>query len=143
VNYLVTRDLIDDIYAYEHSVIDHQTLIVRREIKWGETQDFDQHQCGYAKCQHKYKHEWKALYTIPERKLMGKFLYTVDFAPYITSIQSIWCKMTHALRADRPLYVLPHTEWVDYLSAGGEQGLETRFVQWIALRGHTSTAVYL
>lgn len=35
-----------------------------------------------------------------------------------------------------------HTEWVDYLSVGGEQGLETDFFRWIALRGYTSTATY-
>ncbi|KAJ7768041.1 hypothetical protein B0H14DRAFT_3591830 [Mycena olivaceomarginata] len=69
VNYLVTRDLVDDVDAYEHGVIDHQTLIACREIKWRETQDFDRRQHGYAKCQHKYRHEWKVLYSTPERKL--------------------------------------------------------------------------
>jgi hypothetical protein len=41
VNYLVNRDLVVDVDAYEHGLIDYPTLIVRREIKWGETQDFD------------------------------------------------------------------------------------------------------
>jgi hypothetical protein len=61
-------------------VIDHQTLIARREIKWGETQDFDRRQHGYAKCQHKYRHEWKVFYTTPERKLTGQNFYTAGFA---------------------------------------------------------------
>jgi hypothetical protein len=35
-----------------------------------------------------------------------------------------------------------HTEWVDYLSVGGERGLEIDFFHWIALCGYTSTVTY-
>ncbi|KAJ7320708.1 hypothetical protein DFH08DRAFT_818967 [Mycena albidolilacea] len=92
VNYLVTRDLVVEVDDYEHGLIDYQTLIARREIKWGETQDFYQRQHGYTKCLSMYRHEWKAPYTTPERKL--------------TVVQSIWCKTTRALRADRAPSVL-------------------------------------
>jgi hypothetical protein len=100
VNYLVTRDLVVDVDAYEHGVTDHQTLLARREIKWGESKDFDQRQQGYAKCLQMYRHEWKAIYTTPERKLTGAFHFIVDFVPYLTGVQSIWCKMTPASRAE-------------------------------------------
>ncbi|KAJ7834324.1 hypothetical protein B0H14DRAFT_2590913 [Mycena olivaceomarginata] len=60
VNYLVTRDLVVVVDTHEHGLIDHQMLLARREIKWGETQYFDQRQ---------HRHEWKALYTTPEHKL--------------------------------------------------------------------------
>ncbi|KAJ7311781.1 hypothetical protein DFH08DRAFT_973864 [Mycena albidolilacea] len=45
VNYLVTRDLFADFVAYEQGLIDHTTLLSRREIK-----------------------------TTPERKLTGEYI---------------------------------------------------------------------
>jgi hypothetical protein len=36
-----------------------------------------------------------------------------------------------------------HMEWVDYLSVGGEQGMEDEFFRWIALRGYTSIVKYI
>ncbi|KAJ7804033.1 hypothetical protein B0H14DRAFT_2612850 [Mycena olivaceomarginata] len=128
VNYLVTRDLVVDVDDYEHGLIDYQTLIARREIKWGETQDFYQRQHGYTKCLSMYRHEWKAFYTTPERKLTEHLVQDdTRFARRPRTVCSCHKR---------------HTEWVDYLSAGGEQGLESLFFRWISLRGHTSTAVY-
>jgi hypothetical protein len=73
VNYLVTRDLVDDVVAYEQGLIDHSTLLSQREIKLGESLDFGQRLCGYRSCQQMYRHDWKAIYTTPERKLTGEY----------------------------------------------------------------------
>ncbi|KAJ7861727.1 hypothetical protein B0H14DRAFT_2575853 [Mycena olivaceomarginata] len=119
VNYLVTRDLVADVDAYAQGIIYYQSLIVHREIKLGESRDFEQHQHRYGQCQHLYRHEWKALYTTPEHKLTEHL------------VQDDMCF------ARRPCTVCSchkrHTEWVDYLSAGGEQGVENDFFHWIAL----------
>ncbi|KAJ7834533.1 hypothetical protein B0H14DRAFT_2590812 [Mycena olivaceomarginata] len=113
VNYVVTRNLVD-VDAYEHGVIDYQTLIVRQEIKWGETRDFNQRQHSYVKCQYMYRHESKAFYTTPERKLTEHLMQdNTHFARRLRTVCS--CRKRH-------------TEWVDYLSAGGEQGLENLFI---------------
>ncbi|KAJ7801012.1 hypothetical protein B0H14DRAFT_2615702 [Mycena olivaceomarginata] len=69
VNYIVTRDLVADVAAYEQGQIDQQTLLSRREIKMGESKDFFRRRHGYAECQRRYRHECKAMYTTPERKL--------------------------------------------------------------------------
>ncbi|KAJ7301288.1 hypothetical protein DFH08DRAFT_827695 [Mycena albidolilacea] len=69
VNYLVTRDLVTDVAAHEQGLLDDQGLLSRREIKLGESQDFDQCLPGYRACQHMYRHEWKVVYTTSERKL--------------------------------------------------------------------------
>ncbi|KAJ7128013.1 hypothetical protein C8R44DRAFT_733402 [Mycena epipterygia] len=52
-----------------NGLIDHQTLLAHREIKLGESWDFDQRLRGYVQCQQMYRHEWKVVYTTPERKL--------------------------------------------------------------------------
>ncbi|KAJ7301073.1 hypothetical protein DFH08DRAFT_827852 [Mycena albidolilacea] len=52
VNYLVTCDLVADVDAYTQGIIDYQTLIMHKEIKLGESKDFEQHQHRYAQCQH-------------------------------------------------------------------------------------------
>ncbi|KAJ7331463.1 hypothetical protein DFH08DRAFT_814770 [Mycena albidolilacea] len=69
VNYIVTRNLVVDVEAYEQGRIDKQMLLSRREIKMGESKDLVQRRHGYAKCQKLYRHDWKAMYTTPERKL--------------------------------------------------------------------------
>ncbi|KAJ7745620.1 hypothetical protein B0H14DRAFT_2637096 [Mycena olivaceomarginata] len=128
VNYIVTRDLFGDFEAYEQGLIDHQILLSHREIKMGESKDLVQRKQGYARCQRRYRHEWKAMYTTPERKLTEHL------------VQDDTCS------ARRPRTVCSchkwHIEWVDYLSVGGERGLEMDFFRWIALRGYTSTVTY-
>jgi hypothetical protein len=74
VNYLVTRDLVADFVAYEQGLINHTTLLSRREIKLGESLDFGQRLNGYRPCQQLYRHEWNAIYTTPERKLTGEYI---------------------------------------------------------------------
>ncbi|KAJ7888911.1 hypothetical protein B0H14DRAFT_2562066 [Mycena olivaceomarginata] len=93
VNYLVTRDPVTDIVE---GLLDYQGLLARREIKPGESQDFDQCLPGYRLCQQMYRHEWKAVYTTSERKL------------------------TEHLVQDETRFA----ELVDHLSVGGEQGME-------------------
>jgi hypothetical protein len=51
INYLITHDLVADVNAYERGLIDHQTLLVRREIKLGESTDFEQCRHRYSQCQ--------------------------------------------------------------------------------------------
>jgi hypothetical protein len=63
-----------DVTAYELGIIDYSTLLARREIKLGECRDFEQRLCGYRACQRMYRHEWKAYYTTPERKLTGAYI---------------------------------------------------------------------
>jgi hypothetical protein len=89
VNYLVTHDLVVDIDTHEHGLINHQTLFARREIKWGKPNILISIKHGYAKCQYMYRHEWKALYTIPEHKLTGEIFlllvlvqWPIATAPY-------------------------------------------------------------
>ncbi|KAJ7768036.1 hypothetical protein B0H14DRAFT_2632941 [Mycena olivaceomarginata] len=64
VNYFITRDLV----AYKQGLIDHTMLLSRRGIKLEENLDFGQRLCGYRPCQQLYRHEWKVIYTTPERK---------------------------------------------------------------------------
>ncbi|KAJ7323808.1 hypothetical protein DFH08DRAFT_1028562 [Mycena albidolilacea] len=112
INYLVTRDPVTDIVE---GLLDYQGLLARREIKPGESQDFDQCLPGYRPCQQMYRHEWKAVYTTSERKL------------------------TEHLVQDEMRF----TEWVDHLSVGGEQGMEKEFLRWLGLRGLTSIVKYI
>ncbi|KAJ7850411.1 hypothetical protein B0H14DRAFT_3451975 [Mycena olivaceomarginata] len=39
-NYIVTRDLVVDVVAYNQGLIDYPTLLARHEIKLGECLDF-------------------------------------------------------------------------------------------------------
>ncbi|KAJ7304799.1 hypothetical protein DFH08DRAFT_976576 [Mycena albidolilacea] len=128
VNYIVTRDLVADVDAYEQGQIDRQTLLSRREIKMGESKDFFRRRHGYAKCQRRYRHEWKAMYTTPERKL----------TEHLVQDETRSARRARTVCSCRKR----HTEWVDYLVMGGERGLEREFFRWIALRGYTSTATY-
>ncbi|KAJ7121076.1 hypothetical protein C8R44DRAFT_877387 [Mycena epipterygia] len=129
INYLVTRDLVADVDAYEQGLIDHQTLLAHREIKLGESGDFNQRLRGYVQCQQMYRHEWKAVYTTPECKLTEHLVHdNTRFACRARTVCSCHKR---------------HTEWVDYLLAGGEQGMENELLHWIALRGHTSTVTHL
>ncbi|KAJ7788374.1 hypothetical protein B0H14DRAFT_2628339 [Mycena olivaceomarginata] len=109
---LVTRDPVTDIVE---GLLDYQGLLARREIKPGESQDFDQCLPGYRPCQQMYRHEWKAVYTTSERKL------------------------TEHLVQDETRFA----EWVDHLSVGGEQGMEKEFLRWLGLRGLTSIVKYI
>ncbi|KAJ7300982.1 hypothetical protein DFH08DRAFT_827953 [Mycena albidolilacea] len=129
LNYIVTRDLVADVAAYELGFIDYATLLARREIKLGECKDFGQRLCGYRACQQMYRHEWKAYYTTPERKLTEHL------------------EQDETRSSCRPRTVCScqkrHMEWVDYMAVGGEMGLEAQFYRWVALRGHTSIATYI
>ncbi|KAJ7789655.1 hypothetical protein B0H14DRAFT_3502770 [Mycena olivaceomarginata] len=51
LNYIVTRDLVADVAAYELGFIDYPTLLARCEIKLGECRDSKQRLCGYWACQ--------------------------------------------------------------------------------------------
>jgi hypothetical protein len=46
VNYIVTRDLVVDVEAYEQGLINHQILLSHREIKLGESKDLVQRRHG-------------------------------------------------------------------------------------------------
>ncbi|KAJ7301297.1 hypothetical protein DFH08DRAFT_978928 [Mycena albidolilacea] len=129
VNYLVTRDLVTDVAAHEQGLLDDQGLLSRREIKLGESQDFDQRLPGYRACQHMYRHEWKVVYTTSERKLTEHLVQDeTRFARRPRTICSCHKR---------------HTEWVDYLSVGGEQGMHNEFLRWTALRGLTTIINYI
>ncbi|KAJ7760757.1 hypothetical protein B0H14DRAFT_3511064 [Mycena olivaceomarginata] len=129
VNYLVTRDLVTDVVAHEQGLLDDQGLLSRREIKLGESQDFDQRLPGYRACQHMYRHEWKVVYTTSERKLTEHLVQDE----------------TRFARRRRTVFSCHkrHTEWVDYLSVGGEQGMQNEFLRWIALRGLITIIKYI
>ncbi|KAJ7762263.1 hypothetical protein B0H14DRAFT_2633947 [Mycena olivaceomarginata] len=129
VNYLVTRDLAADVTDYEQGLIDYSTLLARREIKLGECLDFGNRLCGYRPCQKKYRHRWRATYTTPERKL----------TEHLTQDETCFTRRPRTVCSCKKC----HTEWVDYLSVGGEQGMENEFYRWIGLRGHTSIATYI
>ncbi|KAJ7840195.1 hypothetical protein B0H14DRAFT_3140548 [Mycena olivaceomarginata] len=126
---LVTRNLVTDVVAHEQGLLDDQGLLSRGEIKLGGSQDFDQCLPGYRACQQMYRHEWKAVYTTSERKLTEHLVQDeTRFARRPRTVCSCHKR---------------HTEWVDYLSVGGEQGIQNEFLRWIALRGLTTIIKYI
>jgi hypothetical protein len=99
----------------------------------------------YRACQHMYRHEWKVVYTTSERKLTGEYHTFRIFCrskPVAEHLVQDETRFAH-----RPCTVCSchkrHTEWVDYLSVGGEQGMQNEFLRWIALRGLSTIIKYI
>jgi hypothetical protein len=92
-----------------------------------------------------YRHEWKAVYTTSERKLTGEYILLHHFYPSNPFTEHLVQDETRF--AGRPCIVCScckrHTEWVDHLSVGGEQGMEKEFLRWLGLRGLTSIVKYI
>ncbi|KAJ7881529.1 hypothetical protein B0H14DRAFT_2565761 [Mycena olivaceomarginata] len=116
LNYIVTHDLALPPMNWASSTT--RLYSQGAKSKLGECRDFEQHLCGYRVCQRMYRHKWKAYCTTPERKLMEHLVQD---------------KMRSARRPRTVCFCQKrHMEWVNYMSVGGEMGLEAQFYRWIA-----------
>jgi hypothetical protein len=92
-----------------------------------------------------YRHEWKAYYTTPERKLTGEYIVLFSFLSGSPALEHLVQDEMRSVHRPRTVCSCQkrHMEWGDYMSVGGKMGLEAQFYRWIALRGHTSIATYI
>ncbi|KAJ7164125.1 hypothetical protein C8R46DRAFT_1220641 [Mycena filopes] len=126
IGYVVVRQDTADIAAYDRGDITRRMLLSRREIKWGESKDFDRRRPEYVGCTVQYELTWIATYTTPERKLSEGLIH-----------ETLRVRDADAPRV-RCSCGKRHREWFSLDKAGGKRGVERIFRRWMRLRGHGS-----
>jgi hypothetical protein len=84
------------------------------------------------------------VYTTPERKLTSQYKFLLYFTLFDPCLEHLVQDDMRFARRQRTACSCHkrHIKWVDYLLAGGEQGLENEFLYCFALRDHISTTHY-